>query len=406
MSGPVKISSIPAEYNNDNNFIFVYNLTKQCLQNYTAKSHKNSCPKTFDGYACWEETLPNTTAYAQCPYYVMGFDPSRKGFKECLANGTWYRHPDSGIEWANYTNCVDMEDYEFRNLINSLYIVGYSVSLAALLTSLLIFFTFRSLKCTRIAIHLHLFISLALNNLSWIIWYKTVVEDLSIIQENGLYCKSLHVLLQFFMLANYMWMFCEGLHLHMALVVVFVNDVYAMRWFHTIGWGLPVVITTLYVSWRSYSEDTTQCWMHESQCQWMLTVPVFASILTSLLFLMNVMRVLLTKLHRNSTNPAPIGVRKAVRAALILVPLFGIHYILIPYRPKHKTTMEMIYQIFSALLVSTQGLCVSVLFCFANVDVHMAFHKYIRRIKRRGTTHTNVTGTTQPNQSQIRDANV
>jgi hypothetical protein len=52
----------------------------------------------------------------------------------------------------------------------------------------------------------------------------------------------------------------------------------------------------------------------------------------------------------------------------------------------------------------SQGLCVSVLFCFANVDVHGAFHKYIRRIKRRGTTHTNVTGTTQPAQSQVKDA--
>jgi len=94
--------------------------------------------------------------------------------------------------------------------------------------------------------------------------------------------------------------------------------------------------------------------MHESHSQWVFTAPVFASILTSLLFLMNVMRVLLTKLHRNSTNPAPIGVRKAVRAALILVPLFGIHYILIPYRPKHKTAGEMAYQIFSVVLVSTQ----------------------------------------------------
>jgi calcitonin receptor-like len=94
--------------------------------------------------------------------------------------------------------------------------------------------------------------------------------------------------------------------------------------------------------------------MHESHSQWVLAVPVFASILTSLLFLMNVMRVLLTKLHRNSANPAPIGVRKAVRAALILVPLFGIHYILIPYRPTHKTTVEAVYQILSAILVSTQ----------------------------------------------------
>eukprot|EP00102_Acyrthosiphon_pisum_P019013 XP_016656223.1 PREDICTED: calcitonin receptor-like [Acyrthosiphon pisum] len=73
-----------------------------------------------------------------------------------------------------------------------------------------------------------------------------------------MYCRSLHVALQFFMVANYMWMFCEGLHLHMALVVVFVNDVNAMRWFYAIGWGVPVALTVLYVSWRSNSEDTAQ----------------------------------------------------------------------------------------------------------------------------------------------------
>ncbi|XP_026809310.1 calcitonin gene-related peptide type 1 receptor-like [Rhopalosiphum maidis] len=390
---------------NDPNTLFLIELRQKCLTNATAvNTTRKLCPRYFDGYACWEETPPNVTAFAQCPYYVMGFDPSRKAFKNCLSDGTWYRHPETGKQWANYTSCVDVDDYEFRELINTLYIFGYSVSLAALLTSLLIFFTFKTLRCTRIAIHVHLFISLALNNFTWIIWYKTVVQDPSVVKENEIYCQTLHVALQFFMVANYMWMFCEGLHLHMALVVVFVNDVYAMRWFYAIGWGVPAVLTVLYVSWRSNSEDTVQCWMHESHCQWVLTVPVFASILTSLLFLMNVMRVLLTKLHRNSTNPAPIGVRKAVRAALILVPLFGIHYILIPYRPKHKTTVETVYQIFSVILVSTQGLCVSVLFCFANVDVHGAFHKYIRRIKRRGTTHTNVTGTTQPVQSQIRDA--
>lgn len=72
------------------------------------------------------------------------------------------------------------------------------------------------------------------------------------------YCRILHVLLQFFMVANYMWMFCEGLHLHMALVVVFVNDVYAMRWFYAIGWALPAVLTTVYTFWRSYSDDTAQ----------------------------------------------------------------------------------------------------------------------------------------------------
>lgn len=34
---------------------------------------------------------------------------------------------------------------------------------------------FRSLKCTRIRLHIHLFISLALNNITWIVWYEEVI---------------------------------------------------------------------------------------------------------------------------------------------------------------------------------------------------------------------------------------
>jgi len=63
-------------------------------------------------------------------------------------------------------------------------------------------------------------------------------------------CQVLHVFLQYFMVANYMWMFCEGLHLHLALVVVFVKDRVVMRWFRAIGWGLPSILTAVYAGVR------------------------------------------------------------------------------------------------------------------------------------------------------------
>lgn len=43
---------------------------------------------------------------------------------------------------------------------------------------------FRSLKCTRIRIHIQLFVSFALNNLMWIIWYKEVVANPSVTRDN------------------------------------------------------------------------------------------------------------------------------------------------------------------------------------------------------------------------------
>nr|XP_024217979.1 calcitonin gene-related peptide type 1 receptor-like [Halyomorpha halys] len=352
------------------------------------------CAATFDGWSCWNTTPSGEIALAPCPNFVTGFDTKRFAFRKCMDNGSWFRHPDTGQPWSNYTTCVDMDDLEFRKIVNIIYVVGYSVSFAAIVISLIIFLTFRSLRCTRIAIHVQLFSSFAANDLMWIVWYKMVIGNPIVVQENRFMCQALHVLLQYLMVANYLWMFCEGLHLHLALVVVFVKDDNAMRWFYFIGWFLPAILAGIYALVRSsYPDETSQCWLSESHTQWILTVPVLLSMLASLGFLINVVRVLLTKLHCNSANPAPIGLRKAVRAALILVPLFGIHHILIPFRPEPNGPGERVYQVFSALLVSLQGFCVSLLFCFANVDVHAAFKAMARRIRRRATDNGNLTAT-------------
>lgn len=45
-------------------------------------------------------------------------------------------------------------------------------------------------------------------------------------------------------------MFCEGLHLHLALVVVFVKDEVAMRCFMVLGWIVPALLVGVYSSVR------------------------------------------------------------------------------------------------------------------------------------------------------------
>lgn len=59
------------------------------------------------------------------------------------------------------------------------------------------------------------------------------------------------------MVSNYMWMFCEGLHLHIALVVVFVRDEVAVRWFFGIGWGVSLSLVLIYGLVRYFiTQDT------------------------------------------------------------------------------------------------------------------------------------------------------
>uniref|UniRef100_A0A182M7V7 G-protein coupled receptors family 2 profile 1 domain-containing protein n=1 Tax=Anopheles culicifacies TaxID=139723 RepID=A0A182M7V7_9DIPT len=142
------------------------------------------CPRRFDGWSCWEPTLAGTVAENFCPKFVLGFDPRRLAYRTCHENGSWFVHPLSGREWSNYTNCIDTEDMQLRRLVNDIYIGGYTVSFLTLIISLCIFHSFRTLKCTRIRIHIHLFTSLALSCLFWIVWYKFVLEDPDVLNAN------------------------------------------------------------------------------------------------------------------------------------------------------------------------------------------------------------------------------
>ncbi|KAF0772413.1 calcitonin gene-related peptide type 1 receptor-like [Aphis craccivora] len=60
----------------DSNTLFLIELRQKCFKNAKPVNvTQKFCPRYFDGYACWEETLPNVTAFAPCPNYVVGFDP-------------------------------------------------------------------------------------------------------------------------------------------------------------------------------------------------------------------------------------------------------------------------------------------------------------------------------------------
>ncbi|XP_066251250.1 calcitonin gene-related peptide type 1 receptor-like [Euwallacea similis] len=356
----------------------------------TNETTKGWCPEIFDNALCWPSTPPGTQANQSCPRFE-GFNTNKLAYKECLDNGSWYVNQDN-ITWSDYTECIDFESLEFFNFINFLYIIGYSVSLAALGVSLVIFFSFRGLRCTRIKIHVQLFLSFIFNNITWIIWYRKVVAQVATPLQNPFWCQILHVSKEYFMVANYMWMFCEALHLHLALVVVFVREERTTKWFYGIGWGLPFFIVLVHSLIRMYyNRDTDLCWLHENAFgSWFISVPIAITLMFSIIFLVNILRVILTIMHPNSPNPAPVGIRRAVRAALILTPLFGLQFILIPVRPYTGHPMYYVYVYTSVIIIPYQGLCCAILFCFANHDVHQAIKRsFQRNLTRQSTRWSN-----------------
>ncbi|XP_012282476.1 calcitonin gene-related peptide type 1 receptor isoform X2 [Orussus abietinus] len=356
---------------------------QECLEQLalnTTPPPEPYCPAIFDGWSCWPNTPAGTTAYAPCPDFVTGFDASLKAHKDCEANGTWFRHPESHQVWSNYTTCVNMDDLSWQQKLNVIYEIGYTISLIALLLSLGILTYFRSLRCARITLHMNLFASFAVNNALWLIWYGSIVANAELLLTNGVACRLLHVILHYFLLTNYAWMLCEGFYLHTLLVSAFASEHKLVKLLMALGWPTPAIFVTIYAILRLTSDDpadTLQCWINEGNYMNVLVYPVCVSTLLNLLFLCNIVRVLLTKLR---AGPA-IGSRpsrsmlQAFRATLLLVPLLGLHYLVIPFRPPKGHSWEEAYEIVSALTASFQGLCVAILFCFCNGEVIAQFKR-------------------------------
>ncbi|KAJ3644375.1 hypothetical protein Zmor_027040 [Zophobas morio] len=144
---------------------------------------KPYCPTRFDGWSCWPNTPGGSIANQSCPN-ILTFDANRKVFYPCDEDGKWLFYPAFNKTWVNYTTCVNIEDFQFRQQINLIYCVGYGVSLVALLVSLALLTYFKSLRCARITVHMNLFSSFAINNFLWLLWYSMVVNDQEVLGEN------------------------------------------------------------------------------------------------------------------------------------------------------------------------------------------------------------------------------
>ncbi|XP_045498266.1 calcitonin gene-related peptide type 1 receptor-like [Colias croceus] len=352
------------------------------------------CAGTFDTWLCWPHTRANATAVQRCPAFVPGFSPDRLAHKECTADGTWWRHPDSGRPWSNYTTCVKPED-DVSEVI-ALYQTGYSLSLVALLLSLAILSYFKSLRCARITVHINLFASFALNNALWLAWYGLVVDNADTLRASPLWCRALNAVLQYALLTNYTWMLCEGLYLHTVLVSAFVSERRLVRALLGAGWLLPLPSAVVHAARRGLADEPL-CWADDGAPRPELAVLVCTAVLLNVAFLCNIVRVLCTKLRAGGgagvARPSATALH-ALRATCLLAPLLGVQYLLTPCRPARDSAWWLAYEYVSAVTTSLQGFCVAVLYCFCNGEVLAQLRRKWRiltfRTRTNSTTNTTV----------------
>ncbi|CAL8135002.1 unnamed protein product [Orchesella dallaii] len=376
----------------------------------------NTCPTEWDNLVCWPETIEGQTVTLPC-FSVLNniyYDTSRNATRYCMEGGNWTK--------SDYNDCRPLPNgmtgsNEGGNLAitTGVYFFGYCVSLCALVIAIIIFLVFKELRCLRNTIHTHLMITYILADTLWIITSSTTITSTGNVgmgstgsadnqtigssmsgagQNNQVPCVTF-ILLHYFHMTNFFWMFVEGLYLYVLVVLTFVSGNIKLRVYASIGWGVPllVVIAWSIAKWMTQSDSaeshvsdaeysSTSClWLHVNEYDWIYKTPVILVLAANILFLLQIMWVLITKL-RSAMNPETQQSVKAAKALVVLMPLLGITYVLVLSGSKAP-----VYEYSRALLISSQGFLVALLYCFLNGEVRMAIRHRWNRLRLMGPVH-------------------
>ncbi|XP_013869386.1 parathyroid hormone 3 receptor isoform X4 [Austrofundulus limnaeus] len=251
----------------------------------------------------------------------------------------------------------------------------------------------RRLHCTRNYIHIHLFASFICRAVS--IFVKDAVlysisdgnkTDSAFTTERPQMagCKAAVTLFLYFLATNHYWILVEGLYLHSLIFMAFLSDKNYLWALTIMGWGVPAVFVSIWVSTRASLADT-HCWdISAGNLKWIYQVPILAAIVVNFLLFINIIRVLASKLWETNTGKLDPRqqYRKLLKSTLVLMPLFGVHYIVFMALPYTEVTgllwqVQMHYEMF---FNSSQGFFVAFIYCFCNGEVQAEVKKaWLRR---------------------------
>ncbi|CAH1105557.1 unnamed protein product [Psylliodes chrysocephalus] len=324
-------------------------------------------------------------------------------YRYCFVGGTWETKNSSNLTYTHYENCLlsQLQDLlkmcdefgqttckEVARITRTIEMVGLSFSLVSLIISLYIFFTYRVLKNNRTKIHKNLFIATLLQVIFRLVKYIDQEFEPSKKFLNTGYLLQINIaLLEYAKTAMFLWMFIEGLYLHNMITVTVFQEYNYIKIYCYVGWILPGLMTAGWLIAMLVKEMTWE-YYYFLDYYWILEGPRSAVIVINLMFLLNIIRVLVVKLRESHTSEIE-QVRKAVRAAIFLLPLMGISHILF-FHYKFNEAWKFAAWLFSSYFLGTfQGFFVAVLYCFLNGEVQTAIkNSFYLRMSLRNNEYT------------------
>ncbi|KAK7467721.1 hypothetical protein BaRGS_00037029, partial [Batillaria attramentaria] len=239
-----------------------------------------------------------------------------------------------------------------------------------------------SLQCHRISIHKHLVLSFIFRFIIHIITFEPYVSNRhSSYRDVQWLCRALKALDNYMVAANFAWMFVEGLFLHNRLAVSVFSSEAPFALFYAIGWGIPGVLTVVWSTLMHFNNKET-CWNFSTSSPLIFIVyaPIMVALVINLAFLINIIRILVTKLRANNSLETA-RLRKTIKATMVLLPLLGMTNLLFFMKPQDDGPGMVAYRVINAILPPCQGIFVSLLYCFMNGEVQSVIKKKWQRFR-------------------------
>ncbi|NP_001310171.1 vasoactive intestinal peptide receptor 1 precursor [Coturnix japonica] len=356
----------------------------QCLAEIAEDNQTSGCRRQWDNITCWPEAQVGAVVVKPCPKYFRFLTTFLGNVsRNCTSQGWTDVYPAPYAVACGYdsNSTPGEEQTAFYGTVKTGYTIGHTLSLIALTAAMIILCLFRKLHCTRNYIHMHLFMSFIMRAIAVfikdVILFESGEPEHCFVSSVG--CKAMMVFFQYCVMANFFWLLVEGLYLHTLLVISFFSERKYFWWYILIGWGAPSVFITAWTVVRIYFFNVG-CWEEiiESPIWWIIKTPILVSILVNFILFICIIRILVQKLHspdvgHNETSQYS----RLAKSTLLLIPLFGIHYIMFAFFPDNfKAEVKLVFEL---VVGSFQGFVVAVLYCFLNGEVQAELKRKWRR---------------------------
>lgn len=354
------------------------------LQRAHTQTH-TGCLGEWDNVSCWQRAAVGEVLTLPCPPLLVSlFGNNGNLSRTCTETGWSGVSPPSITCWSNSTD--EPSELVFYRVVKILSTLGHSLTFITLLTSTVIICLYRKLHCTRNYVHLNLFLSFMLRAAAVLskdtLLFSGEQNAECSAQPSLVGCKVVLVFFNYFVMANFFWLLVEGLYLHTLLLVL---RSYSTRLpvYLLIGWGIPLVFMAAWIACRINLEDT-QCWeMNENPiANRLMNWPIMASVMINFVLFVSIIRILVQKLRCPDVGGNEQSqYRRLAKSTLLLIPLFGINYVLFVYLMEPAdTNLRHVKIFFELALTSFQGFIVAVLYCFLNSEVQTELRRTWRSL--------------------------